>query len=129
MVSFVKNYFLEYVHPDDDTKPFLGFAVQNTLMGIALAAVVYLCAQLVSAFAFRDPASVAAQAFHWCALIAAAVTLMSFLTAVFYLKVLFWRDDHDLETSGTALSLTATTVAAVLFSVASTSALLALAGA
>ena len=50
---------------------------------------------------------------------AAAVTFASCALSVIYLKVLFWRDEHDLNTSGIALSVSAVFIACVLYSVAS----------
>ena len=129
MVAFVKNYFLEYDRPEDDTKPYLGFFLQNTLMGAALSGVVYVSSQLVAVAAFPDATTLAAQAFQWSSLAAIGTVFASFLTAVVYLKVLFSREERDLSTSGTALSLTATCIATVAFSVASTAALLMVLGA
>ena len=37
MVSFVKNYFLEYDGHDDEPKPYLGFFFQSTGMGLILS--------------------------------------------------------------------------------------------
>ena len=116
MVSFVKNYFLEYDERDDEPKPYLGFWLQNTVLGGLLALVVYLCAQLVVTFALQGGGQ------GWWALAfmssfeAAAITvLVSSMTAVIYLKVLFWRDENDLNTSGTAMTLVSVLISAAFY--------------
>ncbi|MBY4797854.1 CBS domain-containing protein [Collinsella sp. AGMB00827] len=128
MVSFVKNYFLEYVQPEDDSKPYLGFLVQNIVVGVIVAGVIELCAQLVGTTAFADQTTLDALAFYRCARIASAVILGTYISSVVYLKILFWRDEHDLNSSGTSLSASATLIAAGAFSVASALALIAIAG-
>ena len=117
MVSFVKNFFLEYDAHEDEPKPYFGFWVQNTATGLILAVVIYLCAQLVRTSAFPDASSIHEVLFTTCFTLAAAVTLLSSMSSVIYLKVLFWREDHDLNTSGTALNLTAVLISCVLYSV------------
>ena len=120
MVSFVKNYFLEYDERDDEPKPYLGFWLQNVALGALLALVVYLCAQLVVTFAMPEGAQGQwAQAFMASFEAAAATVLVSSCTAVIYLKVLFWRDEHDQSTSGTAMTLVAILIAAALYTLAS----------
>ena len=47
MVSFVKNYFLEYDGHDDEPKPYLGFFFQSTGMGLILSLVTYCRHDLV----------------------------------------------------------------------------------
>ena len=121
MVSFVKNYFLEYDERDDEPKPYLGFWLQNTALGVLLALVVYLCAQLVVTVTLPDGAQVAwAQAFLLSFEAAAATVVASSCTAVIYLKVLFWRDEHDLNTSGTAMTLISTLLSGVFFTALAT---------
>jgi magnesium transporter len=127
-ISFVKNFYLEYDEDDDEPKPYLGFFLQTTGMGLILAVIVYLCAQLVRTAAFPDAYSIHEGLFTACFTIASFVALLSSATSVIYLKVLFWRDDHDLNTSGTAMNVTAVMIACVLFSVASVAAALALLG-
>ena len=120
MVSFVKNYFLEYDERDDEPKPYLGFWLQNTVLGAILALVVYLCAQLVSAVAFPEGAASQWElAFMGSFEAAAAVVLVNAASSVIYLKVLFWRDEHDQSTSGTAMTLVAILIAAALYTLAS----------
>ena len=116
MVSFVKNYFLEYDERDDEPKPYLGFWLQNTALGVLLALVVYLCAQLVVTVTLSGGEQGAwAQAFLLSFEAAAATVVVSSCTAVVYLKVLFWRDEHDLNTSGTAMTLISTILSGVIF--------------
>ena len=119
MVSFVKNYFLEYDEPADEPRPYLGFMVLNTLMGCGLSLVVYLCAQLVATVAFPDLQAPEAVAFICSFAVAAIVVLIGAMSAVFYLLVLFWRDDHDLNTSGSAMTFVAILLSGVLFALGS----------
>lgn len=145
VVSFVRNFFLEWDSADDEGKPYLAFFLQTAGVGVVLAALIYLCGQLVLGAAYSD--ETIAQAAHAAqtgadvgaiqasalgsALLqvralsisvkcAAGVALLSCLTAVGYLKLLIWRDEHDLNTSGTALSATAVIAATVVYAVAST---------
>ncbi len=118
MVSFVKNYFLEYDGHDDEPKPYLGFWLQNTGMGLILSVVIYLCAQLVRTSAFPDAPMFEETLFTGCFNIAAVVSLLGSMSSVIYLKVLFWRDEHDLNTSGTALNVTAVMLSCVAYSIA-----------
>ncbi|OUP07551.1 CBS domain-containing protein [Collinsella sp. An2] len=116
--AFVRNWYLENDR-DDEGRPYLAFWLQTTGVGVALALVVYLCGQLVVGAAFSDASSVPAQLLTWSFGVAALVSLLSCFSSVGYLKVLFWRDDHDLNTSGTALSVLAVFIAAALYSAAS----------
>ena len=113
MVSFVKNYFLEY-DGDDEKPPYLGFWLQNTLLGGGLGLVVFLCSQLVATVAFPDMLSIDHQVFVASFGAAGRVCLFSYMTSVVYLKMLFWRDDHDVSTSGPTMTFTAILIAAVL---------------
>lgn len=113
MVSFVKNYFLEY-DGDDEKPPYLGFWLQNTLLGGGLGLVVFLCSQLVATVAFPDMLSIDHQVFVASFGAAGLVCLFSYMTSVVYLKMLFWRDDHDVSTSGPTMTFTAILIAAVL---------------
>ena len=47
MVSFVKNSYLEYDERDDEPKPYLGFFIKTTFIGVVLAGVVFLCGELM----------------------------------------------------------------------------------
>ena len=118
MVSFVKNYFLEYDGHDDEPKPYLGFFFQSTGMGLILSLVTYLCAQLVRTAAFPDAPMFEEQLFTGCFNIAAIVCLIGNMCAVIYLMVLFWRDEHDLNTSGTAMNVIAVMISCVAYCIA-----------
>ncbi len=117
MVGFVKNFFLENDDADEEKRPYVWFWLQNTVTGLILALVIYLCGQLVATAAFTDVSIWPAQMFMACFDVAAVVTLLSSMSSVIYLKVLYWSDEHDKPVSGTAMQLTAVLVSAVLFSV------------
>lgn len=139
-VSFVRNFYLEYDESDDEDGPYLGFFVQTTLVGLVSAVVIYLCGQLVLGAAYpdevlsqisplalpwqdtglADASALSAWALSACFACAAAVTFVSCAASVIYLKILFWRDEHDRNTSGTALNVSALLIACVLYSAAST---------
>lgn len=114
VVSFVKNYFLEYDVHDDEKPPYLGFFLKMTCLGAGMSAVVYLCARLVASTAFPQVVSVEHQVFMACFGVSAAICLFNYMSAVVYLKLLFWRDEHDRSTSGTSLSFSAQFIAATL---------------
>ena len=138
-VSFVRNFYLEYDESDDEDGPYLGFFVQTTLVGLISAVVIYLCGQLVLGAAYpdevlsqisplalpwqdtglADASALSAWALSACFACAAAVTFVSCAASVIYLKILFWRDEHDRNTSGTALNVSALLIACVLYSAAS----------
>ena len=115
MVAFVKNFFLENDDGDDEKRPYLWFWLQNIVTGLILALVIYLCGQLVATAAFTDLTVRAAQLFMRCFNVAAIITMLSSASSVIYLMVLFWREDHDLTTSGTAMQVTAVFIAAIAF--------------
>ena len=139
VVSFVRNYYLEYDESDGEDKPYFGFFLQTLLLGAVLAAVVFLCGQLVLGAAYPDDALslvaapggplavgtvlsgevMSAWALSMSFACAAAVTFLCCVVSVVYLKVLFWRDEHDLNTSGTAMSVSAVLISCALYSVAS----------
>ena len=139
-MSFVRNFYLEYDESDDEDGPYLGFFVQTTLVGLVSAVVIYLCGQLVLGAAYpdevlsqisplalprqdtglADASALSAWALSACFACAAAVTFVSCAASVIYLKILFWRDEHDRNTSGTALNVSALLIACVLYSAAST---------
>ena len=60
---------------------------------------------LVRTAAFPDAPMFEEQLFTGCFNIAAIICLVSNMSAVIYLMVLFWRDEHDLNTSGTAMNV------------------------
>ena len=135
-ISFVRNFYLE--HEEDDS-PYLGFFLQTAGVGLVLALVVYLCGQLVLGAAFSDDVLASAAAFgsaHGaadaggevvsaavlgrCFMCAAVVVFASCASSVVYLKLLSWRDEHDKNTSGTAMSVVAVLIACIAFSVLAT---------
>ena len=129
MVGFVKSFFLENDDGDDEKKPYVWFWLQNTVTGLILALVIYLCGQLVATAAFDDLTVWPAQMFMSCFNVAALVTLLSAMSSVIYLKVLYWGDEHDHAVSGTAMQLTAVLISTVLFCVLSIVAVMAIMGA
>ena len=129
MVAFVKNFFLENDDGDDEKRPYLWFWLQNTVTGLILALVVYLCGQLVATAAFTDITVWKAQLFIACFNVAALVTLLSSMSSVVYLKVLYWCDEHDRSVSGTAMQLTSVLVSAILFSALAVLAIVSIMGA
>lgn len=84
-------------------------------MGLILSLVTYLCAQLVRTTAFPDAPMLEEQLFTGCFNIAAIVCLIGNMSAVIYLMVLFWRDEHDLNTSGTAMNVIAVMISCVAY--------------
>jgi magnesium transporter len=125
----VKNFFLENDDGDDEKRPYLWFWLQNTVTGLILALVVYLCGQLVATAAFTDITVWKAQLFISCFNVAALVTLLSSMSSVIYLKVLYWCDEHDKAVSGTAMQLTSVLISAVLFSALAVLAIVSIMGA
>ena len=131
-VSFARNFYLEYDEHEDDAKPYLGFFLETTGVGAILAIVIYLCSQLVLGAAFPDEVlaqiggadlsaeALAAAALSCSFMAAAAVVFVCCASSVGFLKVLIWRDEHDLNTSGAALSVGAVVVACAAFSIIAT---------
>ena len=125
--AFVRSYFLEY--DEHEGAPYLAFFLQTVAVGVAIALVVFLCGQLMMGAAFTGAEQAApARMFSACFACAAATVALSAASSVVYLKVLFWRDEHGLNTSGTAMSLIAVLVACVIYALASTASVLVLAG-
>lgn len=58
------------------------------------------------------------QLFTGCFNIAAVICLVGNMSAVIYLMVLFWRDEHDLNTSGTAMNVIAVMISCVAYCIA-----------
>ena len=128
-VSYARGFYLEYDEHDDAEHPHLAFFLQSSGVGAILAVVVYLCGQLVLGAAYPDEVLLqpvtgalagpvlAAHALSACFACAAGVTFICCATSVAYLKLLFWRDAHDRNTSGTALSISAVLIAGVAYAV------------
>ena len=87
---------------------------------MVLGGVVMLCGELVGGNLFAEAEPWAAKAFHNCFLAASGVIVATYATSAVYLRVLNWRDEHDLPTSGTALTFVAVVLSAVAFSVLGT---------
>ena len=138
-ISFVRNFYLEHGEREEDDSPYLGFFLQTTGVGLVLALVVYLCGQLVLGAAFTDDVLASAAVFSSahgaadaggevvsaavlgrCFMCAAVVVFASCASSVVYLKLLSWRDEHDKNTSGTAMSVVAVLIACIAFSVLAT---------
>ncbi|MCI7729961.1 magnesium transporter [Enorma burkinafasonensis] len=127
--AFVRNYFLEYDEREHEGTPYVAFFFQTTAIGAVLALVVFLCGQLMVGAAFTGgEGGLPARMFTASFACAAATVLLSAASSVAYLKALFWRDEHDLNTSGTAMSLLAVLVACAVYAAAAIVSTVALAG-
>ncbi|WP_273382482.1 magnesium transporter [Enorma phocaeensis] len=127
--AFVRNYFLEYDEREHEGAPYVAFLLQTTAIGVVLALVVFLCGQLMVGAAFTGgEQALPARLFTACFGCAAGTVLVSAASSVVYLKALFWRDEHDMNTSGTAMSLLAVLIAGALYAVAATISVAVLAG-
>ena len=84
-------------------------------MGLILSLVTYLCAQLVRTAAFPDGPCLRSSSLPAVFNIAAIICLVGNMSAVIYLMVLFWRDEHDLNTSGTAMNVIAVMISCVAY--------------
>ena len=115
MTSFVKRSFLEQDDREDETRPYLGFFLQTTFIGLGLAVVLYLCCELISTALFAEAEAWTVSAFHGCVIAAAEVIAGTYATSAIYLKILDWRDEHDASTSGTSITFIALCIAAVAF--------------
>ncbi|AEB06304.1 MgtE intracellular region [Coriobacterium glomerans PW2] len=127
MVSFVKNYFLEHDDREGTQSAYGAFLLKTTVVGVVLAALVLACAYLVDDIALPDATQAERDLFLACFAAAAAVTLLSAVGAIGCLRLLRWRDEHDLNTSGTALGVISTLISAVLFTAISIAAVIAMA--
>ena len=117
MTAFVKNTFLEYDERDDEPKPYLGFFLKSTFIGVVLAAVVYLCGELMATtiFAGGDPLAVAT--YLECFRAAAVVIAATYASAVAYFAVLVRGEERDRGTSGTSLTFAAVLLSALAYTV------------
>lgn len=120
MVSFVKNSYLEYDERDDEPKPYLGFFLKATLIGVILAAVVFLCGELMATTLFGEADPWAATALLSCFKGAAAVIVGTYASAVIYFYVLFRSDEKDQSISGTSLTFAAVLLSALAYTVLGT---------
>lgn len=117
MVSFVKNSYLEYDERDDEPKPYLGFFLKTAFIGIVLAAVVFLCGELIATTLFAEANPWAARALLGCFKGAAAVIVATYASAVIYFFVLFCSDEKDQNISGTSLTFAAVLLSAIAYTV------------
>lgn len=120
MVSFVKNSYLEYDERDDEPKPYLGFFLKTTLIGVILAAVVFLCGELMATTLFGEADPWAATALLSCFKGAAGVIVGTYASAVIYFYVLFRSDEKDQSISGTSLTFAAVLLSALAYTVLGT---------
>lgn len=117
-VSYVTNFFLENDLDDEDSPSLLGFALKSLLLGVAMAALVYIVdlgLENIIWAVFHKMEDAAALRVGFVA--SAISVFVSFVTSPVYLAFLYGRDDKNKETSGFALSLVAMGVAVAVFCV------------
>ncbi len=117
MVSFVKNSFLEYDDREDGSKPYLGFFIKTTFVGIVLAGVVFVCGELLATTLFGEGDPQVASMLLACFQAAATVIVVTYASAVVYFAILFRSDERDQGVSGTSLTFAAVLLAAVAYTV------------
>ena len=117
MTAFVKNSFLEYDEREDEPRPYLGFFVKSTFIGLVLAAVVYLCGELMATTLFAAAQPDAVLTYLACFRSAALVIAATYASAVIYFAVLVRGEERDRGTSGTSLTFAAVLVTALAYTV------------
>lgn len=117
MTAFVKNSFLEYDEREDEAKPYLGFFIKSTFIGVVLAAVVYLCGELMATTIFAAAQPWVVPTFLACFQGAAAVIAATYASAVIYFAVLVRGEERDNVASGTSLTFAAVLLAALAYTV------------
>lgn len=115
MVSFVKNSYLEYDERDDEPKPYLGFFIKTTLIGLVLAVVVYLCGELMVTTLFAESVTAEAATYLACFRNAGVVIAGTYMSAVIYFYILFRSDEKDQNISGTSLTFAAVLLSALAY--------------
>ncbi len=115
MVSFVKNSYLEYDERDDEPKPYLGFFIKTTLIGLVLAVVVYLCGELMVTTLFAESVTAEAATYLACFRNAGVVIAGTYMSAVIYFYILFRSDEKDQSISGTSLTFAAVLLSALAY--------------
>lgn len=115
MVSFVKNSYLEYDERDDEPKPYLGFFIKTTLIGLVLAVVVYLCGELMVMTLFAESVTAEAATYLACFRNAGVVIAGTYMSAVIYFYILFRSDEKDQSISGTSLTFAAVLLSALAY--------------
>lgn len=117
MVSFVKNSYLEYDERDDEPKPYLGFFIKTTLIGLLLAVVVYLCGELMVTSLFAESVTAEPATYLACFRNAGVVIAGTYMSAVIYFYILFRSDEKDQNISGTSLTFAAVLLSAIAYTV------------
>lgn len=117
MVSFVKNSYLEYDERDDEPKPYLGFFIKTTLIGLVLAVVVYLCGELMVMTLFAESVTAEPATYLACFRNAGVVIAGTYMSAVIYFYILFRSDEKDQNISGTSLTFAAVLLSAIAYTV------------
>lgn len=117
MVSFVKNSYLEYDERDDEPKPYLGFFIKTTLIGLLLAVVVYLCGELMVTTLFAESVTAEPATYLACFRNAGVVIAGTYMSAVIYFYILFRSDEKDQNISGTSLTFAAVLLSALAYTV------------
>ena len=117
MTAFVKNSFLEYDEREDEPRPYLGFFVKSTFIGLVLAVVVYLCGELMATTLFAAAQPDAILTYLACFRSAALVIAATYASAVIYFAVLVRGEERDRGTSGTSLTFAAVLVTALAYTV------------
>lgn len=128
MARYVINSYLEYDEDDEDAPTLLGFALKGIVVSSVFAATALLVWQGVESVLSATAPGVGADAGSQEELllpmlqlvamgfkIAAATTVCSFLTAPLYLLSLRSRDRAGKDTSGVAMRVAASCIAAVLY--------------
>ena len=115
MVSFVKNSYLEYDERDDEPKPYLGFFIKTTLIGLVLAVVVYLCGELMVTTLFAESVTAEPATYLACFRNAGVVIAGTYMSAVIYFYILFRSDEKDQSISGTSLTFAAVLLSALAY--------------
>jgi hypothetical protein len=114
--NYAKNAFLEYDPDDEDSPSTLGFVLKGIGMGALFSILVGLVAGGIASAALGN--SIAALNVAKTSIEAAVASVMvSFVSMPIYLHVLRKRDEKNLETSGTTLSIIAMAIALVVFTV------------
>lgn len=117
MVSFVKNSYLEYDEREDEAKPYLGFFIKTTFIGIVLAGVVLLCGELIATTLFANADPWMAEMLIECFKMAGLVIVGTYASAVAYFAVLVRSDEKDQGISGTSLTFAAVLLSALAYTV------------
>ncbi len=117
MVSFVKNSYLEYDEREDEAKPYLGFFIKTTFIGIVLAGVVLLCGELIATTLFANADPWVAEMLIECFKMAGLVIVGTYASAVAYFAVLVRSDEKDQGISGTSLTFAAVLLSALAYTV------------